>query len=147
MTVAPVAAHSSAERLWIGNVRSLISLLDADVDMSTVGGANVATAERSLRDGSAIYALLVAYDLFGDCGQALANAGSSSARAAPVENTLIAACGRLESAARLFQRAMTLHQPRPLLAAGRLVLSVVPLLAQAASELHSLAARPTTRGG
>jgi hypothetical protein len=137
-TIAVPRAHSVAERQWIDNAGSLIRTLDSDVSSSTVGGANLASARRALTDESTIYTLLVGYDLFGDCGPALANAGTPSERAARVAETLILACGRLEDAAALFQRAMTRHDPRPLLAASRLVLTAVPTLGQASAELATL---------
>lgn len=140
-TVSAPPAHSVGERQWIDNTRSLITTLDTDVSLSTVGGANLATARRVLDDESAVYTLLVAYDLFGDCGPALANAGTPSARAARTAQTLVFACGRLEDAASLFQQAMTRNNPRPLLAASRLVLTAAPLLSEASVELSALGGR------
>jgi hypothetical protein len=138
-TVAP--AHPEADREWLDNARSFIETLDADVSLSAAGGANLATARRALGDESDVYSMLVAYDLFGDCGPALANLGTASARVASVEQALIGACGRLENASTLFERAMRGHDPHPLLAASRMVLSAVPLLFRASAALAALPAR------
>jgi hypothetical protein len=135
--VAP-RVGTAGERQWILNARSFIGTLESDVLLSTVGGANLASARRALTDTSAVMTMLVAYDLFGDCGPALANAGTPGPAGNPVQRTLIAACGRLESASALFQTAMTRHAARPLLAATRMVLTVEPLLTKASSELAAL---------
>jgi hypothetical protein len=132
------AAHSAAERQWIANASNFIGQLNSDVLLSTVGGANLATARRALHDQSDVYSMLVAYDLFGDCNSALASAGTPSARAGAVDGTLVTACGKLEDASALFGRAMAKRDPSSLLAATHLVITVVPLLAQARSQLASL---------
>ena len=139
-------AHSAAERQWLDNVASLVRTLATQVDASTVGGGNLASARRVLHDTSSVYTLLVAYDLFGDCGGALANAGTASARAGALEQTLIDACARLEDAAALFQRAMTRRSPQPLLRASRTVLATVPLLGRARAELALLEGSGGTGG-
>ncbi len=136
--IAAPPAHSAAEREWIDNAASLIRTLDADVALSTVGGANLRAARRVLGDESAIYTLLVAYDLFGDCDPSLANAGTASARDAQLAQTLIGACGRLEQAATLFERALQRHDATALLLATRTVLTAVPLLSRASVELARL---------
>lgn len=132
---------SAAERQWVANAGSLIGTLESDVLMSTVGGANLATARRALTDDSDVMTMLVAYDLFGDCGRSLANAGTPAPQASGVVQTLIAACSRLERASTLFQEAMTRRVPRPLLAASREVLTAEPLLERADSELAALRSR------
>jgi hypothetical protein len=137
VSIAP-PAHSPAERQWIANAKSFIGTLNSDVIVSTVGGGNLATARRVLRNQSDIYSLLVAYDLFGACRPALANVGTPSQRANAVAETLISVCGRLQHASALFSRAMTRRDPASLLDATRTVLTVVPLLVQARTELASL---------
>ena len=134
---APRAA-TAAERQWVLNAGSFIGTLQSDVLLSTVGGANLASARRALTDTSSVMTMLVAYDLFSDCGPALANAGTPGAAGNAVDGTLIAACGKLESASALFQTAMTRHAARPLLAATRMVLTVEPLLSKASSELAAV---------
>jgi len=131
-------ARSEPDREWVDNARSFIGTLDSDVLMSTVGGANLASARRALSDESDIYTMLVAYDLFGDCGPAIANLGAPSRRVAQVVQTLISVCGRLENASTLFERAMSRHDAYPLLAASRMVLTATPLLSRASSELAAL---------
>jgi len=131
-------ARSVSERQWISNADSFIGTLESDVLMSTAGGSNLASAGHALRDRSAIYTMLVAYELFGDCGHALANLGAPSARAAPVTRSLISACARLEDASALFEQAMSRSEPRSLLAATRTVLRAVPFLSAARAELAAL---------
>jgi len=136
--IPPPPAQSAAERAWIANADSLVGVLDNDVLLSTAGGGNLASARRALHDGSAVYTMLVAYELFGDCGSALANAGTPSGRAARAEGALIAACARLERASTLFQRAMTRRDAASLLEASRTVLRAVPDLSAARADLDAL---------
>ena len=131
-------ARPEPDDLWIDNARSFIGTLDSEVLMSAVGGANRPSARRALGDESDVYTMLVAYDLFGDCGPALANLGAAGPRVASVVGTLISACGRLEHATTLFERAMRTREARPLLAASRMVLTAAPLLSRASSELAAL---------
>lgn len=139
---APPKADAATEREWIDNAGSLIRTLQSDVLMSTVGGANLATARRALRDESDVMTMLVAYNLFGACGPSLANAGTPGPQANGVVQTLIAACSRLERASALFTEAMARGSPRPLLAATREVLTAEPFLVRAGSELAALRRRP-----
>jgi len=132
------AARSPSERQWLSNADSFIGTLDSDILMSAAGGANLASARRALHDSSAIYTMLVAYELFGDCGHALANVGVPSARAAPVTRSLSSACARLEEASALFQEAMSRREAPRLLAATRMVLRAVPFLSAASAELAAL---------
>lgn len=136
--VPPPPAHSAAEHAWIANADSLVGVLDSDVLLSTAGGGNLASARRALRDDSAVYTMLVAYELFGDCGSALANAGTPSGRATRADDALIAACARLERASALFQRAMTRRDAGALLEASRTVLRAVPDLSLARADLDAL---------
>jgi hypothetical protein len=138
---APPPAHGPTSRAWVDGAGRLVESLDSDVLLSANGGANLATARRAIADHSDVYSMLVAYDLFGDCGAAVAQLGSPGAGAAPVEQTLIGACRRLQHAATLFQRAMTRNDPRTLLAATRLVLDTAPLLDRAKTQLAALRAR------
>ncbi len=133
------APRSPSERQWLSNADSFIGTLDSDVLLRGGGGANPARPRPALHDSSAIYTMLVAYELFGDCGQALANVGVPSARAAPVTRSLGSACARLEDASALFQEAMSRREPRRLLAATRTVLRAVPYLSAAKLELAALA--------
>jgi hypothetical protein len=135
---AAPAAHSAAERQWIANANNFIGQLNSDVLLSTVGGANLATARRALHDQSDVYSMLVAYDLFGDCNSALASVGTPSVRAGGIDGTLITVCGKLEDASTLFGQAMAKSNPTSLLRATKLVITVVPMLTEARSQLASL---------
>ncbi len=135
---APARAPSS-ERVWIDNAQRFVATLDSDLGFTTSGGPTLADARRAMAGPDAIYTMLVAYGLFGDCGHALAAVGAPAPRAHRVVATLISACARLEHASALFQRAMTRNDPKVLLAATRASLGVAPLLARARLELADLA--------
>ena len=115
-----------------------LGTIDADVLLSTAGGANPATARRALKSTSAVYTMLVAYTFFGDCSHELADTGVPSERAKPVVSLIVEACRRLARAAALFQVAMTRKQPGPLVAAGSAALAVEPLVARARERLMAL---------
>lgn len=129
---------SPAEREWIDNTRALIRTLRSDILLSASGGANLATARRALSDQSAVYTMLVAYSLFGDCGHSLAGAGLPSRRTEATARTLASACRRLERASALFQKAMTRRDPAALLEATRTAEDATPLLVGASSELDAV---------
>ena len=115
-----------------------LSTVDADILLSTAGGANAATARRALASTSAVYTVLVAYTFFGDCSSELADTGVPSARGQSVVVLIVAACRRLAHAAALFQLAMRKRQVGPLVAAGKTSLAVEPLVARAREQLQAL---------
>jgi hypothetical protein len=132
------AAGSRAERLWVVNAAALIGDLQADILLSTRGGDDVASARRAMQTEGDVYLLLVAYGLFGDCGQKVEQLGTPNARLQQVRRTLAAACRHLERSASLFTRAMTGSQPAALVAATQTALRVTPLLERAKSELAAV---------
>jgi hypothetical protein len=131
-------AGSVAERQWIDNATRLVAELNADINLSASGGADLATARHAMSDESDIYTMLVAYSLFGDCGRTLAAVGSPSQRTQHVVAIIISACGRLERASTLFQRAMTGNRAEALLAATRTAAGAAPILARASVALARL---------
>jgi hypothetical protein len=134
-------AHSAAERAWIDNALRFVGTLDSDILLTTSGGANVASARRAIASESDVFTMVVAYSLFGDCNRELANAGVPSARARIAVRLLVAACGRLQRASRLFQQAMTRDAAGDLVEAGAASLTAEPLLAQAQGRLEALRER------
>jgi len=130
------APHS--ERQWIDNASRLIDYLDQNVELSASGGANLRTARHALHDDSDLYAMVVAYSVFGGCDEALGNIGAPSGRVRGVEKTLSAACGRFERAASLFTRAMKGSNAGALLAATRIALHASPILYRARAELDAI---------
>jgi hypothetical protein len=137
-TPAP-AGPPASDRVWVDNAQRFVATLDSGVGLTAPGGPSLADARRAMADSDGVYSLLVAYDLFGDCGHELAAVGVPSPRAGRVVATLISACTRLERASGLFQQAMTRTEPKALLAATRVALGAVPFLARARLELAALA--------
>jgi hypothetical protein len=136
----PVVAQSrAAERLWLLNAVDFLGELQSDLAMSAIGGANLATARRAIRDPSDIVPMLVAYDVFGGCTGEVGNFGGPVPHVAePVVAVLVEVCERLEHATSLFTDAMTNEDPVALLAATRAASSVAPLLTEARSGLARL---------
>jgi hypothetical protein len=139
-TAAPKPS-SPTERQWLDNASRLVAELETDVGLSTSGGADLATARRAMADQSAVYTLLVAYGTFGDCIHELQSTGTPSRRGEAAATLIVSACGRLEHASELFQRAMTRDEPKTLLAATRAAAGAAPLLARARTALARLEAR------
>jgi hypothetical protein len=131
-------AKPQAERQWIDNASRLIDYLEGNVELSASGGANLRTARHALHDDSDLYAMVVAYSVFGGCEEALLNIGAPSGRVRGVERTLSDACGRFERAASLFTRAMKGSNAGALLAATRLALHASPILYRARAELDAI---------
>ena len=134
----PIAAHSPAEQIWIQNAQRFIADVQANVQLSTAGGANLATARRALTSESDLYTILVAYTNFDGCVNGLESVGTPSHRLAHIVLGLTAACRRLTRASSLFHRAVTRDEARALLAATRLALGTEPLLVAAKDELETL---------
>jgi hypothetical protein len=124
--------------VWIDNAERFVATLDSDIGLTTDGGPTLADARRAMSGSDGVYTMLVAYDLFGDCGHALAAVGPSSPQANRVVATLIAACTKLEHASALFQQAMSRNEPTVLLAATRTSVGVAPLLVRARTQLAAL---------
>jgi hypothetical protein len=135
---AAPAGPPASDHVWIDNAQRFVATLDSDLGLTSGAGPTVADARRAMAHSDGIYTLLVAYDLFGDCGHELAAVGAPVPRVHRVLATLISACTRLEHASALFQQAMTRQEPRALLAATRVALGVAPLLARARLELAAL---------
>ena len=91
-----------------------------------------------MADQGAVYTLLVAYGMFGDCTHELQATGTPSPRGAAAAAVIVTACRRLERATVLFEQAMTRNEPKTLLAATRAAAGAAPLLARAHAALAEL---------
>jgi hypothetical protein len=140
----PPAPGSEAELVWIDNATALVSQLDDDVVMSTVGGESLSTARTVLDDDSRLIQLLMANVAFGSCGESLHNVGLPTGRLRHIAATLTLACAILQRAPPLFTKAMTDSDPRPLLAASKLSRKAGPLLREAKAELEAITTRRDT---
>jgi len=132
------SASGAAERQWIDNAGRFIGNLSDNMLQSESLGSDAASARIALHNESDLYALLVAYTLFGGCEETLRNVGTPSARLREVDRTLESACRPLERAATLFTLAVKSSDPRPLLAATRTALLASPLLSRAQAELDAV---------
>jgi len=132
-------AHSELERIWMDNARRFVQGLATDLGLVECGGPTLASARAAMADENDVYTLLVAYGLFGDCRQELTNVGRPSVRERRALSILADACGKLERASALFQRAMTRHEPKALLEATAASLAAGPVLSRARAELATLA--------
>jgi hypothetical protein len=94
-----------------------------------------------MTDEGAVYSMLVAYAMFGDCTHELQATGTPSPRGAAAAAVIVSACRRLERASALFERAMTRNEPKTLLAATRTAAGAAPLLARARAALANLDVR------
>jgi hypothetical protein len=135
-----VPQSRAAERLWLFNAADFVSELQSDLLMSAIGGANLATARRAIRDTGDVVTMLVAYNVFGDCTGEVKNfvGGPAPPAAEPVLAVIMEACQRLEHATSLFTDAMTNEDPVALVAATRAASDAAPLLAEARSALARL---------
>jgi hypothetical protein len=136
----PVVQSRATERLWLYDAVDFVSELQSDLSMSAVGGANLATARRAIRNTSDIYTMVVAYNVFGACSGEVANLapGPPPHAAQRVVAVIAEACQRLEHATSLFTDAMTNEDPLALLAATRTANGTASLLAEAQSGLAAL---------
>jgi hypothetical protein len=128
-------AGSSLERDWLANARQLVATLQADILLSTSGGANVATARRALSNSSDLYGMAIAYTDFAGCGRVLGGFGRPAPAAEAARAALRAVCTRLERAAALFHEALSRNDATILLAATRASLAAEPLLVRTKEAL------------
>src|SRR5581483_7709784 len=125
------------EREWVENAARFADGLGVDVLLSADGGSDFATARAALRDEHALYAMLVAYTAFDDCGRTLADLGPPATRLRPVADDLAAACRAFERASALFSSAVKHSSPDTLLVATRTTLAASPLLYGASTQLEA----------
>jgi hypothetical protein len=110
----------------------VVQQLRADVSATELGGTTRATAAVALKDLSTQYALLVAYSDLDGCTKMVAATGAPES----VTRRLAAACIDLESASRLFTRAMQRSDPGALAAATVRAHRADPELVQALLAVH-----------
>jgi hypothetical protein len=128
------------EREWVDNAARFADDLGADVLLSADGGSDVASARVALRDQHTLYALLIAYTAFDDCGATLVDLGPPARSLQGVAQNLAAACRGFERASELFSAAVKRSSPATLLAATRTTLAASPSLYGARTELEALGA-------
>jgi hypothetical protein len=135
---APSRPSGHAEAQWIDNAERFTGSLRDNLSQSVSWGSDGASARAALHDESDLYALLVAYTLFGGCEETLRNVGTPSPRLLEVDRTLESACRRLERAAALFTLAVKSSDARSLVAATRTALLASPFLSRAQAELDAV---------
>jgi hypothetical protein len=128
------------EREWVDNAAFFADSLGTDVLLTANGGSNVASAQAALRDQHALYAMLVAYTAFDDCGRTLTDLGPPATKLRPVAQELAAACRGFEHASALFTVAVRRSSATWLLAATQTTLAASPSLYDARTALEALGA-------
>jgi hypothetical protein len=127
-SVAPV------DREWAANAGGVVAQLRADV-VAVSGYDRLAAARTGLTDDSQLYGLLVAYTDFGGCRHMVAAVGVEPPGRAHVVEVLARVCARLQSADRLFTRAVSRRDAPLLVRATHEAVAAVPLLDAAALAL------------
>jgi hypothetical protein len=125
---------SPTDREWAANIGGVVVQLRADV-VAVSGYDRLAAARTGLAEDSQLYGLLVAYTDFGGCRHMVAAVGVEPSGRAPVVELLAHACAHLQSADRLFTRAVSRRAAPLLVRATHEAIAAVPLLDAAALAL------------